>query len=753
VAAPTLSLTNNAPGIYPQHVLVRIARSRVSVWLVLSGFLALGVLSSFRIPLFQGADESWHYAYVEHYALGRPLPNLNLHFTTGDPSAPYWQSHEASQPPLYYMLMSTITTLIPRGNLMREVILEGSTSNGMNGNLLPADTGGLGSGHVLAARLVRLATVLLGVIVVACAYATTLLATQRAELALLVAAMTAFNPRIIVLSAAVSNDMAVSAAASLTLLLVTYYVMSARRPHAALAGLMGVGAGVSLLMKYSGGVIIVAAVAALACRAWRDRASWRTLLAYGLAFGAGALLVTGWYFLHDWQLYGDILAWNKVNEMNAGLAAPRPVQESLNLIPFILSSFFGHPGYVLQVAVDHNLWMLRGFVVAAVGVVILAVRRRLNLAFVPLLVALAANVVAYYTWLTARDATQNMRFFSPMFVPITMLYVLGILAFFPRRWYAGLAVFASLAYALFIGTTLYESQRQMYAYPSYVREPERDAVLGRSRDGRVMFENGIQLIDAHLERQRQQSGEPIKLSVIWQVTRPLTEPAQLMLDVRDSNDQTITAYNTGNVDRYSHVVRAWQVGQLVREDYEFTPNVAQTDVLRILAGWYRQKTRTPIRPVGNGSVSVELGRVKVSAGQLPPTTDAATTVARVDGLGNLVGVKITEDDVVLDWQATAEPAGNYTLFVHGLDADGKIVAQQDQPFAHSVAYWTRGERLIERIHVPGLAQARSVRIGVYDPATLQRLHAVHPDGSAWPDDAIVVPIQPGIGQHAQRPQL
>jgi hypothetical protein len=606
---------------------------------------------------------------------------------------------------------------------------------------MPADDGGLGNGHVLAARLVRLATVLLGGVVVICAYYTTLLATQRAELALLVSAMTAFNPRIIVLSAAVSNDIAVSAAASLTLLLATYFVMTPRTPHAALAALMGAGAGASLLMKYSGGVIIIAAAAAVACRAWRDRASWRTVVTNVVALGAGALLITGWYFLHNWQLYGDILAWNKVNEMNPGFATSRPLQESLNFIPFILSSFFGHPGYVLQVAVDHNVWMLRGFAVAAIGIVILAVRRRLSLAFVPLLIALAANVVAYYGWLAARDATQNMRFFSPTYVPITMLYVLGITALFPQRWHAGIAVFVSLAYALFTGYTLYESQRQMYPYPAYVDEPERSAILQQTTDGRVAFENGIQLIEAKLERQRQNTGEPIKLSVIWQVTEPLTEPVHLMLDVRDANDRTITAYNTGNVHRYSHLAQAWQVGRLVREDYALTPYVEQTSILRILAGWYRPNTQTPVRPLGSRTVSVELGKVKVSVGQPPATNDSGPKLARLEGLGDVVSAEVSGDDVVLGWRATTEPQNNYTIFVHGLNDAGEIVAQHDQPFVNSTAYWTRGEAVTETIRVPGLSQAHAMRIGVYDPATLQRLRTLHPDGTGWADNVIVMPVQ------------
>ena len=136
----------------------------------------------------------------------------------------------------------------------------------------------------------------------------------------------------------------------------------------------------------------------------------------------------------------------------------------------------------------------------------------------------------------------------------------------------------------------------------------------------MLFQNGIQLIDTHLERQRQNSSESITLSVVWQVTEPLAEPAQLTLDVRDSNDQTITAYNPGNADRYSRLVQAWQVGQ-------------------------------------------------------PPPSDAEPKLARIAGLGDLVGIQISGDDVVFTWQATAEPISNVTLFMHGLDANGKIIAQ------------------------------------------------------------------------------
>ena len=77
--------------------IVRARFGRLAIWFVLAAFVLLGAYASLKTPLYQGYDEGWHYAYVEHYALGRPLVNLNVHFVTGDPSAPYWQTHEATQ--------------------------------------------------------------------------------------------------------------------------------------------------------------------------------------------------------------------------------------------------------------------------------------------------------------------------------------------------------------------------------------------------------------------------------------------------------------------------------------------------------------------------------------------------------------------------------------------------------------------------------------------------------------------------------
>lgn len=717
--------------------LEQIGASPKALLPVLAAFILLGSVAAFRTPLFQGYDEGWHYAYVEHYALGRPLPDLNKHFLSGDPAAPYWQTHEASQPPLYYALMGMLASLIPRGDLMQEQLLEGGAPNGMYGNFLPADRGTLGSGHVLAARLVRLATVLMGAVVVVCAYFIARAVTQRPEVGLLVAALIAFNPRVITLSAQISNDMAVACAASVSLWLAARIAIGEKEPGLGLSALLGAGAGISLLTKYSGGVIILAAIAAIACRALRNRLPLSWLIAHAAAIGLGSLLTVGWFFGRNAALYGDILAWNKVNEMNAMRSAPRTLAEMTSLVPYIVANFFGHPAYAWTVAIQYTRLMLYLTVPAAIGVVWLALRRRIGLGFAPMLAALAANMIAYYPWLRDHDATENMRFFSPVYVPITLLFALGLLVFTRRQWAPAIAIAVSLAYGVFIAVSLPAGFDQMYAYPRYLEPTEHATLQQRPPDGRVLFENGIELMDAQISQSRINSGETVALTLTWRTTRPITVNAHLTLDLRDEQDRVIAALNTANVIRYSYVPRAWMVGAPLRETYTFQPKPGANAVLRLFAGWHAHPgIGAPISPVGRPGVSVEVGRVKVRVSEAAPAT--RSPIARLPGFADLLGFDLRGDTVTLRWRATSEPDRNYTVFAHGLDAMGERIAQQDQPFDYGASWWSLGEEFEERIVAPGLGRARVIHVGVYDPSSFARLQAVSPDGTAWKDDIIVL---------------
>jgi len=74
-------------------------------------FTFLAVLYSLTVPLFEGNDESWHYAYVWHIAEGKGLPRQPPE------QYPHLARQEASQPPLYYLLAAALTRWVPQEDL------------------------------------------------------------------------------------------------------------------------------------------------------------------------------------------------------------------------------------------------------------------------------------------------------------------------------------------------------------------------------------------------------------------------------------------------------------------------------------------------------------------------------------------------------------------------------------------------------------------------------------------------------------
>jgi hypothetical protein len=78
-------------------------------------------------------------------------------------------------------------------------------------------------------------------------------------------------------------------------------------------------------------------------------------------------------------------------------------------------------------------------------------------------------------------------------------------------------------------------------------------------------------------------------------------------------------------------------------------------------------------------------------------------------------------DLLLVWTALAQPARDYTVFIHVLDAAGNLVAQLDRPPLAGFApthLWQPGMNLAEQIAIPLPEElpdgAYSVRAGLYN---------------------------------------
>jgi hypothetical protein len=103
--------------------------------------------------------------------------------------------------------------------------------------------------------------------------------------------------------------------------------------------------------------------------------------------------------------------------------------------------------------------------------------------------------------------------------------------------------------------------------------------------------------------------------------------------------------------------------------------------------------------------------------------------------------------LVLYWQAHQQISENYTVFVHVVGPDGRIVAQRDAPpddGAYPTQRWAAGEVVADRIQVPlpGTVPAGplQVLVGMYRPDTGQRLPVVDAQGRPTDDKVVLKQI-------------
>ena len=315
--------------------------------LILVLFVLLGATYAVMTPVFEASDELWHYPMVRHLADGNPLP---VQVFDPDLAGPWKQ--EASQPPLYYWMGAALTFWINTSD-MDEIRRENPhVDNGLitqdgNRNLVVHDpVADPWQGTLLAVRVVRLLSVLLGAMTVYLTYRIARFAApDRPEIALGAAAANAFLPMFLFISGSVNNDNLAIMLASLTLFLMIHLVVKEKNQPQLAEGLdnntgiqwrqlgqwllLGSIVGLALLTKEGtigllplawGTTFIVVwqqdkqrngirSISFIATVDWLLRLMGKSILLFALLF-LPVLLIAGWWYYRNIQLYGDWLGWS-----------------------------------------------------------------------------------------------------------------------------------------------------------------------------------------------------------------------------------------------------------------------------------------------------------------------------------------------------------------------------------------------------------------------------------------------------------
>ena len=329
---------------------------------------------------------------VQWLSKGNPLPVQDAK------NAGPWKQ-EASQPPLYYYLTGWATFWIDTSDMAQVRQENPHVDNGVitpdgNRNLVihnPQTESFPWSGTVLAVHLARLLSVLMGAATVWLTYRIALeLFPDRPWLALGAAAVNAFTPMFIFISGAVNNDNLTMTLCSLGLLLIVkrvreYEGSGIRDQKATERELpfaqdffyrlgrwlpLGIVLGLGALTKTSALALLPITGLAVSVVAWR-KGSWREFWAGAFATAIPVLIIAGWWYLRNIQLYGDVTGISAFIDVLGKRAAPASLLQLWGERWGFMLSYWGLFGGVNVSFADWVYHILNGLaVLAVIGVIV-----------------------------------------------------------------------------------------------------------------------------------------------------------------------------------------------------------------------------------------------------------------------------------------------------------------------------------------------------------------------------------------------
>jgi 4-amino-4-deoxy-L-arabinose transferase-like glycosyltransferase len=755
-----------------------ISSPKSQIALVVLAFVGLGVFYSLATPPLEASDEFDHYPYVQYVQTQRALPVMN-------PDDPDPWRQEGGQPPLYYALMAGLTSWIDTSDLADVRWLNHHAFIGMPGqvgnkNLVihrPEWEAFPWRGTVLAVHVIRLASVALGAATVWLVWRVAAqLCPQSKWVPLMAAAMTAFNPMFLFVSAAVNNDVLAALLGSVSLLLMLRISNLQSQISWTNYLWLGIVLGLGALTKLSLVAMIPLALLVVALYTWRRHSGASFTRRAVLVVGHCSLLIlmampiAGWWFLRNWRLYGDPTAVNVFMAILGHRAEPLTLRDLWEEFGTFRRTYWGLFGGVNvpapePVYVFYDLLSLAGLV----GLGLRAWRRlsdlrggrhahvpngaapggagssdlgalRLGVWWVPAL-WIAILFAALLRWVLMYYSFQG-RLMFPGIAALSTFLALGLGEWFPQRWRSAVAWTtggALLALAIVIP---FVSILPAYAYPESLTLAD---VPIEARVEPVDVGGVARIVGWELDKLVVQPGDlsaSVEVVVYWEAVAPDGRDYLGFAKLLGRGHQLAGDVTRHPVDGMVPT-SLWQPGQVWRDRYRVPvfADVLAPSLLRVEVGLYDPRGREDL-----GSVRVGEAKLAPPAIQTPP--DRPLEVGLNDGVA-LLGYDLSSQSaapgetitLTLHWEAQAAPSADYQVFVHLLGAGPEPVAQGDGPPLmgdYSTRLWAPGEVIVDphAIVLPADVPPGQYRllVGMYSLETLVRLPRL--DGAG---DAIEIP--------------
>ena len=729
----------------------RIISQHRALWLIVSFYLLLGLVYNTSMPLFEAPDEFSHVRFVKWLAAEQRLPDEREALSA--------IGHEAWQPPLYYALLAPFVAGIPLDDFYSVAPINEAWRLGaaMNVHFHTEAEAFPYQKTTLAVRLARFVSTLIGAVAVISAYG--LGRFVGGKTAVLAAALVAFNPQFLFISAAINNDTLAAALGGLALWLLVWLLFrpDLRLWHFALLGFLW---GLLTLAKLSGLAFGAVIVAGLALLAWRRRA-WGWMIGAGMVTLATAVLTAGWWFWRNWQLYGDPLAWDAMLKPVAPLLRSDPLSwwELLEYAAFLRLSYWAMFGYGIH-APTLFYWFVWGvMLLGLVGLLLWFWRNgrsawRQPQTHAVLLLLLWSGVVftSLARWMLLLTDTNQGRLLYPALVSLAVLLALGIKAVSGRARWPGAVVIGGLA--LWAIALPWLTIQPAYAQPAPL--PETAVIPNPTQ---IQFGEEIRLAGFALADSTLKPGETAVVDLYWGAMQDIAANYQVRVRLLDADWRTVaSAALVPYQGRYATLL--WKPGEIFKDRYTLPP-MADTAtpgrgrVVVSLHPWDNLAEALPVTvdglPVGDELTLAQLKIAPLHPLRYQPDREVRVTFGRE---AILLGYDVAETavagaalPVTLYWQALEPDGRDYTVFLHLLNADGELVAQADGPpqqNRYPTSLWEAGEQIKDEHQValptdlpPGSYQ---LTVGLYHLQSGQRLPAFSSTNSVQPDDRVNLSI-------------
>ncbi|MCP4537087.1 MAG: hypothetical protein GY832_08060 [Chloroflexi bacterium] len=731
---------------------LRVFVTRNAQFAILVCFILLAVVYGLVVPPFENLDEIEHFEVVRYIANTGQLP---VHSATA--AQIYHYQQEASQPPLYHLLSARLIQLLglKTDNITASWQLNpwvacgpGAANLYDNRTVLyhnPNRESFPWRGSLLALHTLRFWSTMLQAATVAGTYLLARLAfPKRSKVGLVAMAVVAFNPQFLLVASGVNNDNLVTPLVTFGMCLLLRIWQDGLTTRRAVG--LGLLTGLAGLSKLSGwGLLGLAGLVTLAMIIRSKKMLWTATL-----IPAVSLLVAGWWFWRNWQLYGDPTALQPMLEL-VGVRGGSIFQSLLETgamfrsfwgqIPcsFYPPAFYAFYAVLTALALGGLAWGWRRLIPAE------------RTAASILCAWFLLIVLGWMRW-NAMTPAPGGRLLFPALPAVALLMALGTSTLAQGRlWFGNWIIVVFLA--VLAWWTVLQILPGFFAPPP--RYPDTD-VIQPDHLLDATFGDSVQVRGYNIVMNDDTQEPTLDVTLYWQALASMTEDYVMALQLASPvpGDTTLRWNYNSWPGHGNYPTSAWQPGEVIMDHYRFRLPEANfsTQIWDVHIALYQRETGERLRVQVTGKDTGDrliLTQLRIPGNQpLCPEDGLITLQIRFgETIALTHAAVIPEPDgsrVELCWKALQPIQTDYTVFVHLQDAPGALISTGDGPpmqGAFPTSMWHPGDSVLDVHHLMPTSgndeQGKHITIGLYNPKDGSRLPAFVGDIPV-PDAAVQV---------------